>query len=505
MNTSKENICINQIIGQKNENIIVEGDCIIPDIKPDILSVITTNANICMYKKEIMDGKIKIDGGIDVYIIYLADNDKNNIRSLNTTINFSHIINVDKVKSDMNLYSRIILKSIDCRVLNGRKVSIKAILDGEFKVYSNEKVEFIKEVDNIKNLQILNESIQINSLLGVGNTRVYAKDTLMIDTTDNLADIMKSKVKIVNKEIKTSYNKVLAKADTVIELLYLTDDNRLNEIKAQIPIMGFIDMPDVADDNICDTNYEIKNIIIKPNGVDEHSIYIEIEIEINCSVYENKVIDVIQDLYSPFEEIKTNNKNIQIMQNRQTLQNVCSIREKRAIEELQGHQLYSVDVNPIIIKENKLNDKIIYEGEIELTLLFSANNNSGLDIKIEKLPFNHTIEASNIPQNALINTNLEIVTQDFVVMSDNTIEMKVDLMFNADVSKPSNVNVIDDLTIEEINKEDPYSIVVYFVKEGDSLWKIAKKFKSTVRDIAAVNDIEDVDKIAVGQQLYIPR
>lgn len=48
-------------------------------------------------------------------------------------------------------------------------------------------------------------------------------------------------------------------------------------------------------------------------------------------------------------------------------------------------------------------------------------------------------------------------------------------------------------------------MTIYFAKPGDSLWKIAKKFRSTVDNIAKVNGIEDVDKIEVGQQLFIPR
>ena len=48
-------------------------------------------------------------------------------------------------------------------------------------------------------------------------------------------------------------------------------------------------------------------------------------------------------------------------------------------------------------------------------------------------------------------------------------------------------------------------MVIYFVKKGDTLWKIAKKFKSTIEDIARINNIEDVDKIDIGQQLYIPK
>lgn len=54
---SKNNLCVNQIVGQKTEKIVVEGDEIVPDIKPDILSVVSTNGNICIYKKKCRMGK----------------------------------------------------------------------------------------------------------------------------------------------------------------------------------------------------------------------------------------------------------------------------------------------------------------------------------------------------------------------------------------------------------------------------------------------------------------
>ena len=48
-------------------------------------------------------------------------------------------------------------------------------------------------------------------------------------------------------------------------------------------------------------------------------------------------------------------------------------------------------------------------------------------------------------------------------------------------------------------------MVIYFVKPGDTLWKIAKNFKSTINDIVSVNGLEDANKIYPGQQLYIPK
>lgn len=51
VNLSKNNLCINQIIEQKNEKITIESDEIVPDIKPDVLSIISSSGNICLHKK----------------------------------------------------------------------------------------------------------------------------------------------------------------------------------------------------------------------------------------------------------------------------------------------------------------------------------------------------------------------------------------------------------------------------------------------------------------------
>ena len=89
LETEKENVCINQLVGQKKDEIIVEGDVIVNDIKPDVLSIISTSGIPCIYKKEVMDGKIKLDGSVNTYIIYLADSDQNEVRSLNTVLDFT--------------------------------------------------------------------------------------------------------------------------------------------------------------------------------------------------------------------------------------------------------------------------------------------------------------------------------------------------------------------------------------------------------------------------------
>lgn len=502
--TSKETLCINQVIGQKTDTAMVEEDFVVPDIKPDILNTIRTNGTVCIYKKEVMDGKVKLEGCINTYIMYLADEEQSNVRSLNTTLEFSKTIDFDKVKEGMLLEDKITLKSVECRVLNGRKVNIKALMDIELKVMSNEEVEFVKEVEDLKNIQLLNENLNVNSLLGTGFTKVYAKDTIIIDNIDNLAEIMKVDINIINKEIKISYNKVLVKADACTKIIYLTDDNRICSISQLIPVMGFIDMQDVTDENLCNVNYEIKNLIVKPNNVEEHSIYIEAELEVCCNVYETKQINLIQDLYSPTVNLNYMQKQINATSEKNIVKDICSIREKQFIPEIENNIIYDVDIKPNIIKQSVLNNRIMYEGEIELNFLFSSNDSRHIDTKSIVLPFNYNMDCANVTQNSQVETNIDIVLQDFTIMTDGSIDIKIDLELNVNIANNKIINVIEQIDIDETRSDERYSLIIYFVKPGDTLWNIAKRFHSTIENIVKINEIEDENKISIGEQLFIP-
>ena len=115
------------------------------------------------------------------------------------------------------------------------------------------------------------------------------------------------------------------------------------------------------------------------------------------------------------------------------------------------------------------------------------------------------METTDINTTTNVNTAIEVGMQDFIIMPDESIDIKIDLNFTVEYSKNLEINVIQNIQSGENRTSNPYSLTIYFAKPGDSLWKIAKKFRSTVDNIAKVNGIEDVDKIEVGQQLFIPR
>jgi len=282
LETVNESLCVNKLISTKKDIIMVEGDMIVPDSKPDILNTICTSGVVCIYKKEVLDEKVRIDGNINTYIMYLADDVQDKVRGINTSLDFSEMIPVSNSREGMEAIIQTKLKSIECKVINGRKIGMKATLEVDIKLYTKEDIEIINNIQNAENIQMLKQDLRVNSLVGMGENKIYAKDNISIDNIDNLAEILKADVSIVDKDVKVSYNKILAKAEAKIRLMYLTEDNRVNCVEAKIPIVGFIDIQNVTEENICDLDYEIKNIIIKPNATEEHSIYIELEIGVKA-------------------------------------------------------------------------------------------------------------------------------------------------------------------------------------------------------------------------------
>ena len=55
LDIGKETIGVSTTLGLRRKTILIEGDVIVPDVKPDILKSLNISNNIIIYKKEVLD------------------------------------------------------------------------------------------------------------------------------------------------------------------------------------------------------------------------------------------------------------------------------------------------------------------------------------------------------------------------------------------------------------------------------------------------------------------
>ncbi|MBR2289236.1 MAG: DUF3794 domain-containing protein [Clostridia bacterium] len=341
----------------KTREIELKQDLIVPDSKQDIFQIKETNFYHYLSKIEILNGKIKVNGNLDCYISYLSSSEET--ACLQTNFAFEDGFEDDMILETMNLQYNIQVLKQEVKVLNERKISIEATLKIEYQVFGTDSIEVFNDFDQSLELEVNSQKLNISSLVGVNTGLASLKEEIKLESTDIVSDILKVETTIMNKEVKISFNKVLAKADLAVGIKYLTQDGRVCEVEEKFPMMCFINVENVKEEDTCQNDYQVRNILLDFSNSEENAITVQMEYEIVCKAFENREQEVACDVYSLKYDMDIVSKEIEIEDEKaeggiRTIQVVQEINKKGDLQD-NGYSMvvYSVKRNETLWEISK--------------------------------------------------------------------------------------------------------------------------------------------------------
>lgn len=159
----------------------------------------------------------------------------------------------------------------------------------------------------------------------------------------------------------------------------------------------------------------------------------------------------------------------------------------------------------MITEKSVEENKIMIGGYIRVNVIYKTNDEAKyLDKVSGDIPFNISIDASGVNERmrALVKATMENLD---VSIEANTIAVRCTLVTIAKVLYEVEKNFVNDIVVgdgEEVKKKS--SITIYVVGKGDTLWELAKRYRTTMDDIIKLNELEDPDSLVPGQKLLIP-
>lgn len=507
--TIKENVNTSKYIGHEKKRVSVEGEVNVPDIKPDILSIINVIADAFINKKEIVDNKIRVDGTVETYIIYLSDDDTGSLRSITNTFNFTEYIDLFGVTDDSFVKLKCTSGPLECKVINGRKVSVRCPVNLDVEAAKECKYEIGKDIVDDRNVEVKKENVSFKTLYNCKCENTSLNETINFGDEDKpIGEILQANMKIIGKDYKTSYNKILAKAEAVISMVYIADDatNSVETFEAKIPVMGFIDIDGLTEDMEISLDYCIKCFNIKPVYQDLKACAISVtsDIEICAYIYNKVNFDVISDLYSTEKKINCEYDTINVLQSNVNSNNTIEMTQSLLIPELDLLKILSITANPVISEMNVLDGKLALEGNIEFNILYYRTDKKILENKKMELPFQQVVKIPELQSNMNVQTNIDIENVENRPIGGNQLQIRLDMNVNTTSNEEMEINSIRNIEVTDDEAGRIPSIVIYYVKAGDTLWSIAKKFRVTVEEIKNLNELTD-DRIYPNEQLIIQR
>jgi hypothetical protein len=506
---NNETIRLCEVVSKERRNKIVEGDMIVPDIKPDILSVSNVDADVFLTKKEVSDGKILIEGVIDATAMYVAEDQSCSNKSLNNIFSFSEVIEIENLTSESIVNVETTKESIEYKVINGRKLTVRISITLNVEVRNCCEYTIAKDVVDDRTVEIQREEIEVQSLLDSQIQNIELNEIINLpEENKSIAEILKANLDIKNVDYKTSYNKILAKADAVVKIIYVSDSEipTLEIFEASVPVMGYINSDNLDEKTKIELQFNIKSFALRPiyQDLKSRSFSIESEIEVRADVYQSKKIEIISDIYDPdatlnlqTQDINVTNKLIDVNENIEIIQSLM-------IPELENIKILSINVDPIITNKNVLEGKIAIEGNGEFTILYYNEQKRIIESKKLDLPYQQVLKIPELKSNMEANILLSVRELEYRKVDSNELQIKVifDVKVIADETKL--IQGITKIDVYEISDEKRPSVIVYYVKPNDTLWNIAKKYRITIRELKEYNEIKE-DKIYPNQQLIIPK
>lgn len=149
MEILKKDITIDKKIGKEISQVLVEGDIIISDVKPDIETVLDANAIAYINSKDIVKDRVTFKGNLDINVLFVAKGDDKTIHNMKTTYPINDFINMEGIDKNMTVFTTCNITNLDYKLINDRKISFRAILDVTTEVLSKEKIEIVSNIEGI--------------------------------------------------------------------------------------------------------------------------------------------------------------------------------------------------------------------------------------------------------------------------------------------------------------------------------------------------------------------
>ncbi len=495
-----------------SNRVACEWDIIVPDAKPDIGTILKTDAKAEITGYEIMQDRAIINGTLHLNLIYLSM-EKDHCKAIETSQNFSHIAELKGLRQNMELNLEASIDKSAATILNSRKINYSAsiIIDANV-VYQNE-MEFVGEMEE-DNLCTLTKELKTYQTVCEGAMEIPIHEMMEIPMgKTSISDLLSLQILITDKETKPLHNKLMVKGKLSVYALYNGEimDEEIQTAEHEIPFTEILDIEGITENSECDTEMILSNLqYTVKEDIEGQKRCIEISalLRVTTKSYENVILKALVDAYSTKYDIQTEKSEYCIDEiageiNTQLL-NKTVLRPDTANE---IRRIYHYQIIPKV-KHITVNDASIrIDGILIAELLYSAVNSSQPLYSIrQETPFTHHIPCEYATSDLDCEAKFDLIHADCTLTGNSEIEVKTTIAFRARLKKNHRNTLIKNIVIDKEKTIDRKhnGIIVYFCGENENLWDVGKKYQTPTEKIIAANGLLEDKEVVSGIQLLIP-
>lgn len=512
MELIKKNIHMNRQKGSAVSQITLDDDFIVPDAMDDVSQVLLDNGDVQIESSKVQGERVIVKGKLVFRVLYRRA--EGGLQALGGEVPFDEAINVPDL--DERDYTQISwnLEDLSTGMINSRKLSIKAVITLEARVESLYDAEAAVDIEtDDAQVEVLKRSIDVAAIAVRRKDTYRIKEDIQISgNKPNIESILWQEMKLRGVNCRPMDGKVHLDGELMVFIIYSGEGEHtpIQWVEESIPFSGDVELLEAGEDMIPAIGVRLlhRDIEMKPDFDGEmRELELDAVLELDMKLYEEQNVELLSDMYSTNREMVLDTGSACF--DRLLTKNVCKCKVAEQLKLQKPERILQichsggmVKLDEAEIKENGLH----IEGVLEVSLLYLTDDDTEpVGASVEMVPFHCVAEADGISQDSVYQLNLGLEQMTAVMLGGDSVEVKAVISADLLVLQPVCEQVISGVRVEPLDvkklQEMP-GIVGYIVQPGDSLWKIAKKFHTTVDNIMELNGLTE-HEIKPGDKLVL--
>jgi len=503
-----------RIIGEEMSSTVVEEDINVPDVSPDVYKILYPSARVIIKNSETAGDKVIIDGQVLMNILYAADMEGRPLSCINASADFSHSIEMPGVKPRMQEWIDVVIQHVEAEMINARKIRIRTIMDINCMVEDIFDMDLPMDARGAADIQILRETFGVKELAGIMKDKYTIKEEMELSPEKPAVDeVLKTDFKAAIKDLLTMEGKLQISGVLCFSILYKSsNEGSIETHEGEIPFTEYIEMPEADSSMESTADLQLKDCyldVYENEAGENKKISINANMDLTGKTYKDMAPEIVSDLYSPTCELEAQKESYEFDEfvGRGIITTV--IKESLSInpKSPEIEKVCSMDARVIPNEVKVMDDKVAVEGTLDVDCIYASSfSGEPMNALREQYPFRAVLDMVGVKTEMHPKVVCRIDSISFSAISNNIIDFRIVIATIVDVYKKKTKKLIDKVEEKEgivLDYNTLPAVTVYVVGKNDTLWKIAKKYNTTVDAIAKVNNIENPDKINEGDKILI--
>lgn len=493
-----------------SQRTLVEYDAPVPQNKPDIGKILQVDANSHIVSTEVKNDRVVINGKVEFCILYMPEKGNGCMKSIHCSCDFNDVKEISGADENMISVAECETESVSFRVVNSRKVNVKAEVLTKIKIYNFNEQEFVCGIEN-HNLELKCDEISYVSFDKTVNRKFTVSDIIAIPVSEPLAeDVVKVNVSVDNFSAKPINNKAVLKGSLTASVVYtVSGKDELNVFTSEIPFTEVVEAEGLEENMKSNISLSPVSVEYDIKGDESGNINaVNLKTDINAKVRgirEEKQL-IISDGYCIDQNAELVKEKVKISSVAENVSKQIALKEVLYTEGEAPSisKVYNTECDVYLDEISADSSGITIGATAEIYVLYTSDdkeipvNNLHKEVKI-----NEKIKCANSNESSVCDIDLTTLKVSCTQINENSVEVSVNIGAEGMVYDEKIISPVTDIMLSEATEKKP-SLTIYFADEGEDVWNISKKYGASADVVKELNKLTD-NIVKKGTRLIIPK